>query len=60
MTTINSNHLSNFYSQNSAANNLPSVKTSSSEHSKSDWTKNKVFIDNQRIYYQNIIVDDKK
>lgn len=60
MKMLNNMHFSNFYSQNSAANNLPSIKTSSLECSKSDWIKNKVFTDNQRVYYQDIIIDDKK
>ena len=60
MAIVNNKHFPNFYSQNSAADNLPSVKTSSSECSKSDWIKNRVFIDNKTIYYQIVMSDDKK
>jgi hypothetical protein len=59
MAIINSAKFKNYYSQNSAADNLPSEETSSLESSKSDWIKNKIFIDNKKIYYQSIIVDDK-
>lgn len=60
MKTIKNKHLPNFYSQNSTANNLPSIKTSSLENSKSDWIKNKVFTDDQKMYYEDAAIGDKK
>lgn len=60
MTIVNNKHFPNFYNQNSAADNLPSVKTSSSEYSKSDWIKNRIFTDDKKIYSQIVITDDKK
>jgi len=60
MIIVKNKHIPNFYSQNSAADNLPSVKTTSSEYSKSDWIKNRIFIGDKKIYQQTIIEDDEK
>jgi len=60
MIIVNNKHIPNFYSQDSAADNLPSAKTTSSEYSKSDWIKNRIFTDDKKIYHQVVVTDDEK
>lgn len=60
MIITNNKHIPNFYSQDSAADNLPSTKTTSSEYSKSDWIKNRIFTDDKKIYQQIVVADGEK